>query len=179
MKKVTFVLYFLTLSLASQEPSLINFMIDSNKSYVSYEGKHILHDWIGVNKNIKGVIVTENGVPNKIAVSVSVKDFDSGNSGRDSHALELIESLIHPKITFFSDEINQIDETINLLGKINFHGIEKQISVKGKLNKDKFILFKGDFVLSPSDFNVKLPSFMFSKMEDNIKIKYELFFEKK
>ena len=106
MKKVTFVLYFLTLSLASQEPSSINFMIDSNKSYVSYEGKHILHDWIGVNKNIKGVIVTENGVPNKIAVSVSVKDFDSGNSGRDSHALELIESLIHPKITFFSDEIN-------------------------------------------------------------------------
>ena len=179
MKKITYVFLFLTLNLASQEVEPYNLMVNSDISYISYEGKHILHDWIGINNKIKGVMVIENGAPNKIAVSVSVKDFDSGNSGRDSHALELIESLIHPKISFFSDEFNQIDENINLSGKINFHGIEKQISVNGKINKDEFISFKGDFVLSPSDFNVKLPSFMFSKMEDNIKIKYELFFEKK
>ena len=80
MKKITYVFLFLTLNLASQEVEPYNLMVNSDISYISYEGKHILHDWIGINNKIKGVMVIENGAPNKIAVSVSVKDFDSGKT---------------------------------------------------------------------------------------------------
>lgn len=178
MKKIKYIFLFLSFNLASQEAISNNFIVDSNTSYISYEGKHILHGWIGVNNNVKGILVIKNDEPNKIAISASVKDFDSGNSSRDSHALELIESLIYPKITFFSDQLIKINENINILGVINFHGIEKQITVKGKINMKNPFYLSGKFVLSPSEFNVRLPSFMLSKMEDNIEIKFEFFFNK-
>ena len=178
MKKIKYVFLFLTFNLASQDTTSNNFIVDSNTSYISYQGKHILHDWVGINNNVKGILVIEDAKASKIAISASVKDFDSGNSSRDSHALELIESLIYPKITFFSDELIQLDENINILGVINFHGIEKQIKVTGRINMEKPISLSGKFVLSPSEFKVKLPSFMLSKMEDNIEIKFELFFNK-
>lgn len=176
MKKIKYVFLFLTFYLASQDTKSNNFIVDSNTSYISYQGKHILHDWVGINNNVKGILVIEDAKASKIAISASVKDFDSGNSSRDSHALELIESLIYPKITFFSDELIQLDENINMLGVINFHGIEKQIKVTGRINMEKPISLSGKFVLSPSEFKVKLPSFMLSKMEDNIEIKFQLNF---
>tara|TARA_B100001778_G_C18530309_1_gene603283 strand:- start:455 stop:988 length:534 start_codon:yes stop_codon:yes gene_type:complete len=176
MKKIKYVFLFLTFNLASQDTTSNNFIVDSNTSYISYQGKHILHDWVGINNNVKGILVIEDAKASKIAISASVKDFDSGNSSRDSHGLELIESLIYPKITFFSDELIQLDENINMLGVINFHGIEKQIKVTGRINMKKPISLSGKFVLSPSEFKVKLPSFMLSKMEDNIEIKFQLNF---
>jgi polyisoprenoid-binding protein YceI len=176
MKKIKYVFLFLTFNLASQDTTSNNLIVDSNTSYISYQGKHILHDWVGINNNVKGILVIEDAKASKIAISASVKDFDSGNSSRDSHALELIESLIYPKITFFSDELIQLDENINILGVINFHGIEKQIKVTGRINREKPISLSGKFVLSPSEFKVKLPSFMLSKMEDNIEIKFQLNF---
>ena len=176
MKKIKYVFLFLTFNLASQDTTSNNFIVDSNTSYISYQGKHILHDWVGINNNVKGILVIEDAKASKIAISASVKDFDSGNSSRDSHGLELIESLIYPKITFFSDELIQLDENINILGVINFHGIEKQIKVTGRINMKKPISLSGKFVLSPSEFKVKLPSFMLSKMEDNIEIKFQLNF---
>ena len=176
MKKIKYVFLFLTFNLASQDTTSNNFIVDSNTSYISYQGKHILHDWVGINNNVKGILVIEDAKASKIAISASVKDFDSGNSSRDSHELELIESLIYPKITFFSDELIQLDENINMLGVINFHGIEKQIKVTGRINMKKPISLSGKFVLSPSEFKVKLPSFMLSKMEDNIEIKFQLNF---
>ena len=176
MKKIKYVFLFLTFNLASQDTTSNNFIVDSNTSYISYKGKHILHDWVGINNNVKGILVIEDAKASKIAISASVKDFDSGNSSRDSHGLELIESLIYPKITFFSDELIQLDENINMLGVINFHGIEKQIKVTGRINMKKPISLSGKFVLSPSEFKVKLPSFMLSKMEDNIEIKFQLNF---
>ena len=166
----------MTFNLASQDTTSNNFIVDSNTSYISYQGKHILHDWVGINNNVKGILVIEDAKASKIAISASVKDFDSGNSSRDSHGLELIESLIYPKITFFSDELIQLDENINMLGVINFHGIEKQIKVTGRIDMKKPISLSGKFVLSPSEFKVKLPSFMLSKMEDNIEIKFQLNF---
>ena len=176
MKKIKYVFLFLSFNLASQDTTSNNFIVDSNTSYISYQGKHILHDWVGINNNVKGILVIEDAKASKIAISASVKDFDSGNSSRDSHALELIESLIYPKITFFSDELIQLDENINILGVINFHGIEKQIKVTGRINMEKPISLSGKFVLSPSEFKVKLPSFMLSKMEDNIEIRFQLNF---
>ena len=178
MKKIRYVFLFLSFNLASQEALPDNYIIDSKTSYISYEGKHILHDWIGVNNNVKGILVIKNGKPDKIAISASVRDFDSGNSSRDSHALELIESLLYPKITFFSEELIKIDKNINIHGIINFHGIEKQIKVKGKINMEKPFSLSGKFVLSPSEFKIRLPSFMLSKMQDNIEIIFELIFNR-
>ena len=178
MKKYFLIFYLIPILSMSQNLKPYNLQLDSKKSFISYEGRHILHDWVGVNKNVKGIMVIEDEIPKKIALSTSVQDFDSGNSSRDSHALELIESLIHPKITFFSDELNQRDNRLELIGVINFHGIEKKINVNARINQEKTTYLSGNFKIAPSDFDVKLPSFMLSKMEDSIEIVFELFFGK-
>jgi len=61
---------------------------------------------------------------------------------------------------------------------INFHGIEKKINVNARINQEKTTYLSGNFKIAPSDFDVKLPSFMLSKMEDSIEIVFELFFGK-
>ena len=60
----------------------------------------------GVNDNVSGVIIYDNEI-SKIAIAAKVVDFDSGNSGRDSHSLEVLEALKFPNIKFYSDDIRR------------------------------------------------------------------------
>ena len=75
--------------------------INSSQSFISYSGNHILHSWEGINNNIFGLFVvnSENNI-SEIAILTKVEDFDSGNSNRDSHALEILESLKSKKNVF-------------------------------------------------------------------------------
>ena len=61
-------------------------MLDKDESYIKYDAKHVLHAWVGINQNIKGVIVKDKKIE-KIDIAAQVVDFDSGNSGRDAHSL--------------------------------------------------------------------------------------------
>ena len=35
----------------------IQWMLDSDESSIEYQGKHLLHKWIGKNNNVKGVFL--------------------------------------------------------------------------------------------------------------------------
>lgn len=154
-------------------------MLDSENSFITYEASHFLHDWSGTNQNVKGVLVVNEGVFQKIAIAMYIRDFDSKNNNRDNNALEILEVLKFPKIEFFSDQIQKNNQQIKCLGSMSFHGIEvtKAIDAQALINSKKLSL-KGAFELSLSDFKVALPSFMLRKMEDEIAIKYELHFQK-
>jgi len=162
-----------------QEKKKENWRISSDQSFISYKGKHILHEWSGLNKKIRGVLVLEKNQPTKVAILTAIKDFDSGNSGRDSHALEILEALFHPHVSFFGDYFTLKDDNFNTSGEITFHGLEKNIQVLGawKRKKEKIIL-KGSFDIKPTDFQIKLPDFMLVKIKDKLKIEYELVFIK-
>ena len=65
------------------------------------------------------------------------------------------------------------------LGGMSFHGIDLEKKIIAQVTDQKNnLLVKGEFMLTLSDFQVPLPSFMLRKMEDEILIKYELYFEK-
>ena len=93
--------------------------------------------------------------------------------------MEILEVLQFPKIEFFSDQIEKKDNEVKFAGGLNFHGIElsKDILAQAKLNQNNLML-EGSFDLTLSDFKVPLPSFMLRKMEDEIAIKYQLYFQK-
>ena len=146
---------------------------------IKYEASHFLHDWAGSNENVKGVLLENDGVFQKIALAMYLRDFDSKNSNRDNNALEILEVLKFPKIEFYSDQIEKNNDKVNFSGSMIFHGIEleKKIISQVTSKKNNFLL-EGNFKLTLSDFEVPLPSFMLRKMEDEILIKYELYFEK-
>jgi polyisoprenoid-binding protein YceI len=176
MKRVLFCILVMSFCVSKAQEKWV---LDSENSFITYEASHFLHDWSGTNQNIKGVLVANEDVFQKIAIAMYIRDFDSRNDSRDNNALEILEVLKFPKIEFFSDQIEKKDQQIKFYGSMSFHGIEvnKEIDAQSVIDSKK-LSFKGVFDLSLSDFGVPLPSFMMRKMEDEVVIKYELNFQK-
>ena len=176
MKKVLFCILVMSFWASKAQEKWV---LDSEKSLITYEASHFLHDWAGSNQNVKGVILENDGVFQKIALAMYLRDFDSKNSNRDNNALEILEVLKFPKIEFFSDQIEKNNEKVNFEGGMSFHGIELEKKIIAQTSgKKNNLLLDGSFKLTLSDFQVPLPSFMLRKMEDEILIKYELYFQK-
>ena len=170
--------YFILLLVFNFSFSQNTFMINNEKSTISYNAKHLLHAWDGVNDNISGVIIYDS-VISKIAIAAKVVDFDSGNSGRDSHSLEVLEALKFPNIKFYSDDIETEGNAITFNGDIEFHGQKKSIKVLGTVDdNENLINVTGKFQIIPSEFSIKLPSFMLIEMEDYLNISFDIQFDK-
>ena len=153
--------------------------LDSESSFVSYDANHFLHAWSGTNNKVKGVITENKNKFQKIAIAMLVRDFDSKNSSRDNNALETLEALRFPKIEFFSDDMNMINNKIFIKGEMNFHGIKIQKVITANTNlKDNKLILSGSFKLLLSDFKINRPSFMLKKVDDLINLSYELHFDK-
>ncbi|MCS4436472.1 YceI family protein [Aquiflexum gelatinilyticum] len=148
-------------------------------SEISYSASHSLHDWTGVNKDVNAVIVLDDtgNTIQKVAVSAMVSGFDSQNSSRDSHALEVLESLKYPKVQFVSTSISQQNEELDVKGNLTFHGVTKPVQFKAiAKKKDKGLEVEGEIPVSLEAYNVERPSFMLVKTEDTIKINFHLEF---
>ena len=114
-----------------------------------------------------------------IAIAAKVVDFDSGNSGRDSHSLEVLEALKFPNIKFYSDKVSSEGNAIIFEGEIEFHGEKKPIKVLASVQEsDENIKIDGKFQIIPTEFSVTLPSFMLIEMEDYLNISFSLQFDK-
>jgi len=170
--------YFILLFVFNFSLAQSTLMINAEKSNINYSAKHVLHAWEGVNDNIKGVIIYDGSV-STIAIAAKVVDFDSGNSGRDSHSLEVLEALKFPNIKFYSDKVNSEGNAIIFEGEIEFHGEKKPIKVLASVQEsDENIKIDGKFQIIPTEFSVKLPSFMLIEMEDYLNISFSLQFDK-
>ena len=153
-------------------------MLDKEKSNIKYKAKHVLHAWEGTNNDVSGVVVYDE-VISKIALAAKVIDFNSGNSGRDSHSLEVLEALQFPNIKFYSEDINSEGNAIIFNGEIEFHGEKRPITVLGSIDdSNKKIKIEGKFQIIPTEFLITLPSFMLIEMEDYLNISFELYFDK-
>ena len=130
---IIFFFNFLSVGLVAQFTS---WKTANENSVISYSAAHILHPWEGINKNILGVAVVDsvNNTINKMAILVYVKDFDSNNSSRDAHALEVLEALQFPQVRFFSEKISVNNEQVNLEGTLDFHGEKAPLEIVGKVN---------------------------------------------
>ena len=170
--------YFILLLVFNFSFSQSTLMINNEKSTISYNAKHVLHAWDGVNDNISGVIIYDS-VISKIAIAAKVVDFNSGNSGRDSHSLEVLEALKFPNIKFYSDDISTQGNAITFNGDIEFHGQKKPITVLGTIDDNESLInVTGKFQIIPTEFSIKLPSFMLIEMEDYLNISFDVQFDK-
>jgi len=151
--------------------------VRTSESYINYEGDHLLHSWEGTNNKVNGLAVLDakNKSIQKLAILLYVRDFDSQNSGRDAHSLEVLEALKYPEIKFYSESIKIKNENLVINGAFDFHGkqIKKIFSASYKIQDSKWTIF-GEFQLTPTDFDINLPSFLSIKMEDLLKIKYNI-----
>ncbi len=175
--KIKLLLFGLIFCIKFNFAQSIKLKINSKESSIKYKGDHLLHSWEGVNNNVNGVAIlnSKGNKIEKIAILIYVRDFNSGNSGRDSHSLEVLEALKYPEIKFYSESISAVGDKVNLKGTFNFHGIKIKKELTGNLKrKDETWNIFGNFKLIPTDFEINLPSFLSVKMENLLDIEYSI-----
>ena len=173
MKKLIFI-FVLSVNILSAQETL---KIDNSISSISYSGTHFLHNWDATNDNISGLIELNDNQISKIGVIAKVKDFKSGNSSLDSNSYRVLDALRIPNIIFRSSEIVDSLNLVNISGTISFHDIEKDLNVLiDKSTENDNITLSGKFLINLSDFNVKRPSLLLQKINNEIEIQINLIF---
>lgn len=152
----------------------------TNTSTLTYTAVHPLHEWSGTSKSVQGIMTTTEGVPQKLAIKASIKSFDSQNSNRDAHALEVLDALKFPDVRFSSLKFTPENSTYSITGSLDFHGIKHQKTIPLKIQKkeDNWKV-SGSFEVSLTEHDIDPPSFMLVKTKDNITIDFDLIFVEK
>lgn len=156
--------------------------IEANKktSEIGYSMKHPLHEWSASAKDGKCIIVFNDDTQKVevVAVVVAVRSFDSENSNRDSHALEVLEALKFPNITFSANNITDNGSSLQIKGNLVFHGVTKPVEVTAKKSiSGKKLLVEGAFDINMTDYNVVPPGLMGLKTEELIKLNFKFNFD--
>ena len=174
MRFIAIILILTSSNLISQEIK----RVDSDRSSISYSGKHFLHKWSAENKNISGLLQIEDEDISNIGIVAKVSDFKSGNSSLDSNSLRVLDALQFPNVIFKSTNVKQENGQIIFEGTMNFHGIEKEFIILAEFNQleDTFQL-SGKLIVSLSEFLVKRPSLLTRKIDDEINLEFDLYFK--
>lgn len=151
-------------------------------SIISYELRHPAHDVKGTSKDLQVKIeydTAKKQIINAIA-QVKVSTFSSGNSNRDSHAMELIEALKYPLAKFKSTKIVDNGNNLIIYGNLTFHGVTKNITINASKSTDtKYLSIKGNFAISLDEFQVERPKLLFVPSEEYLKFEFYVVFNYK
>ena len=142
-----------------------------NESFITYKLTHPLHEVESTSRSAICLIEADPDLKKitQVAVKVGVETFNSGNSNRDSHAMEVIEALKYPDAIFRSTSITPKGDSLEVRGELTFHGITKeiQISILPSWSKDKLIV-SGSFDISLTAFHVERPSLLLIPVKDTL-----------
>ncbi len=172
---------FLCLSSFTEKPSGKKKVIaNTGSSTFMYGLHHPLHSFESTAKEFKciGVYNDESQKLEVVAVSVPVKNFDSGNSNRDSHVIETVEALKYPNITFSAQDVSYDGNTVTAKGKLVFHGESKPFTIKAEqILEGSSLSIKGKFDVNMTEFGVKPPSLMGMSTDEEIKVSFDFKFD--
>ncbi|MDP5120046.1 MAG: YceI family protein [Spirosomaceae bacterium] len=152
---------------------------DNSASSIVYFMSHPMHDWDASAKTFKTVITYDDATKqiNSVASVAKVQSFDSGNSNRDSHAIEVLDALRNPNITFVSNDIKEDGENLKIDGKLTFHGVTKPVTLNAIRKDAKSIMtITGKMEINMTDFGVEPPGLMGISAKETIRIDYTMTF---
>jgi polyisoprenoid-binding protein YceI len=145
------------------------------ESLLTYRMVHPLHKIEATSKDVVYVLEADPGTREfrKVSGSVDVTTFDSGNSNRDSHAMEVIDAIDYPESRFDGTGFTQKGDSLYIAGKVTFHGVTRDITAgavthwtPGKLEVD------GSFTLSLEAFKIDRPSLLMIPVEDTLSFSF-------
>jgi polyisoprenoid-binding protein YceI len=146
-----------------------------DESSITYRIVHPLHEIEATSKDATYRLEIDPAKKEIVSVSadVDVTTFDSGNSNRDSHAMEVIDAISYPEVSFVSSSITQSGDSLKVTGKLTFHGVTQEIVAlaSSKWSPDK-IEVRGSFVLSLTAFKIERPSLLMIPVEDALRFTF-------
>ena len=147
------------------------------ESALTYVLVHPMHTVKGVNRDLDCTVdLSSDTVSSQIRVAADVLKFDSGNSNRDSHAMEVVGYRKYPKVSFASTSVKPGRDGYDVAGDLTFHGQTRPVNfhVTPKLTPGR-IEISGQFAVKLSEFGVERPSLMLVPVKDELTIRFDLF----
>lgn len=168
--------------LAAGTPGGKKLMADKKISSVTYTMHHPLHTWDGVSHDVNCAIIYDEASKaiEGVAVAIKVASFDSKDGNRDSHAMEVLDGIRYPNVTFVSQSIQTgADGTLTATGKLTFHGVTKPtMLVCTRKDEGNSLIVNGAFDIKMTEFNIEQPSLLGMKTDDPIKLKFTAYFSR-
>jgi polyisoprenoid-binding protein YceI len=151
---------------------------DKSLSSITYGMKHALHAWTGTSKEVACAAETNaEGLITRVAATVKVKSFDSQNSNRDAHMLEVTDALTHPNITFSSTTVTPESNGYLVKGNLSFHGVTKPFEARvTEAQKNGRRMISGRFIFLLEDFGIERPTLMLVKTDNEVEVSFEFYF---
>lgn len=154
---------------------------EANKQYswITYKITHPLHEVEATSKNCLCLINADVKAKQvkQVLFMVAVTSFSSGNSNRDSHAMEVVNSLAYPDAKFLSTSATQMGDSLKVTGNLTFHGITKEISFMAYMQWTEYNLtVTGNFSISLTEFKIKRPALFMVPVEDQLRFTFKQFF---
>lgn len=105
-----------------------------------------------------------------VTAAVDVTSFDSGNSNRDSHAMEVVDAMSFPEVTFASTSIVHQGNSFVVVGKLTFHGVTNDVTATAtsEWGSDKLVVH-ATMPISLTAFKVERPSLLFIPVHDTLR----------
>jgi polyisoprenoid-binding protein YceI len=142
------------------------------ESSATYVLVHPMHE---VEATSKDVMYTASLNPvtksiQTVTAVVDVTSFDSGNSNRDSHAMEAVDALSFPDVTFASTSVIPQGNSLIVGGKLTFHGVTNDVTATAipEWGSDKLVVH-ATMPISLTAFKVERPSLLFIPVRDTLK----------
>ncbi len=147
-------------------------------SKISYELSHPLHKVEATTRDFTCEIeLSESKEISSVKFSADVTTFDSGNSNRDSHAMEVIDAISYPDVAFQSTGISADGDKLNVTGNLTFHGVTKRVSFNAsKKLADGKLIVEGAAALSLTEFKIDRPALLAIRVDDTLKISFVMAF---
>ncbi len=182
MKKIFYlIMLFVSINAYSQNRYLTKTgVVEFEASVPSFE------EVKAINNSTTAIINSETG---EFAALVLIKGFRFKNALMEEHFNEnYAESDLYTKATFkgkitdFSlDGLNSEVKTFRITGVLTFHGKTKtleSLTIEIKKNEDA-ITINGKFMADASDFGIKIPKVVRSKISEDITVSFKFELKKK
>jgi hypothetical protein len=148
-----------------------------DQSILTYHVSHPLHQFDGVSHAAKGKGICQNGQCNFL-IAVAVKSFDSGDSNRDLHMLQVTRGAEFPIVTVRTrmPEAASTSPTISLDLEVQFAGQTfeyKQVPFQRVVQGNETRI-TGTIPVKLSDFKIDPPSLLTMPIKNDIPVRVDL-----
>ena len=181
MKKILYIFVLISINTIAQTKYF------TKTGHVNFEASvPSFEEVAATNISVTAILNTENG---EFAALTFVKAFKFKNALMEEHFNEnYAESSEFPKATFKGKIANFDFQNIgndptefSINGSLTFHGVTKALeNIKIEIKKEQGnIVLTGKFITLASDYDIKIPKIVRSKLTDEVKVDLNFILEKK
>lgn len=175
MKNIFYLLIFISTSLTAQSKYL------TKTGLVSFEASVPSFEEVAAeNNSVTAIINSETG---EFAAQVLIKGFRFKNALMEEHFNEnYAESDTYPKATFKGKisnfNMNNLTAEASVFkidGELEFHGKTKKIEnlAMSISIKNDLLSITGEFIAKASDYDIKIPKIVSSKIDEDIAVSFD------